>query len=1385
MKDILLRYGQSGDGEKLEKFVQKQAPDELMSMMRASMKSSDGISLFLYILEGLQNKPATERTRILMVKSVLEEIMKPSCLQASAIKTFVEEIQNCVRSFSSTNLSDIVDFLQRQVEDLYKNEGVEVDLNWINIFANLLEEIKELDYITPKDHHIEITGQDFRKRIISSLCETRWEPRIGIAMAQMFQDAKLTSSELEEVFNKMLTVLNRSSVNDLAPLFHQLLKLISNDSACSAKLFNSITQYFISKLDFADRHGDGMESSDLIQSDHSSEEVQQTEAIIVYYIAQAAKIGYPISKEILRIARASVSFPSTILNPFGLLICLALTSVNQQSASIIESLKAIISKAFSICESRDSCAWFRENTPQIPNITDLFCLVISQSVRFGGWDLIGEGLVNLSFILLDVQPPLGKMNTKTRNIHSLASNILAKVIKKHPSSAQIIIPKLQDRIIVNGLSIQYTTALRIIVKQATTYLMEDDNGTLIVNFINNFHRLTYTAGRASFNALVPLLKLNRSLRNPLIVVLRKALFSKNVDTRKVGVSGVFIMLKSFKISNNMATSQSLSQSSGSLSQLSVDIHRGKGVTNESLCAELLGVLKRCFSLQPKVKMIFYGGISEVVHKNPDICEGCLELMNGHVVELFGSVGSDDTRINLELSKTITEKGGEWVISEPAGWFIHCLQTLVIKGQQLFSGEDSGILERLVGFLENVTQYYSNSDLHDLGFDVTDNYDMKTYDGKKRALKVEVLITIYEALMEYTMSDHGSTNVEKAETLLKLCQRYLALKNLLEGGSKQPQKKGGNKKEKAVKKENVGCGEDIENCVKAGSEKGTKRNANGKEKEKELEDYSMDLCAFSMKPICLFLKSILDDRMPENQAALSKLRNDTGLLTVIEITLNTLLDRNVSILARTGDEGVHSDNIFKSLLNTAAVLFRHCVTCKEPVEDFLQPGSQILYNYVKALFSHFGERKMEISCGMLQANIRSMSAEGLNSTIIRIMNELNKKMTEMKENISDNDELLRMLNSLVDVYCIFIDKLDGDKNFASVCDQVKKFCEDITNEDHQLCKAVVRMAFHSSLRLKFSVSLCPKTARNLHCIYGDLDTSKEVEASKNLGYLNPETADIVLPIMIEHMDSCIEYADQIIYWIKSFGGHNYPDNVNSSNVEMAITEMIAKMVTPSLELVNTALPAGKISEITLKFLCKLYKVLGNLANYYFVRTRFNKSCVATSKMDKLVKMVGQQLSPNVYSLITYVHKKLQEQEEEAKQARQRKNKVLDPNFARSKILKETKEIPNLIFQVEMFEKNMAKVSKRINQKFDFKLPTSRDFRIKLSDDQMKELIEDDESSDASSDESGDESQDGNSQTSVLNESKGNTSAEANTSEGPSAKKGKLSAKLSKMKEDRAK
>ena len=52
--------------------------------------------------------------------------------------------------------------------------------------------------------------------------------------------------------------------------------------------------------------------------------------------------------------------------------------------------------------------------------------------------------------------------------------------------------------------------------------------------------------------------------------------------------------------------------------------------------------------------------------------------------------------------------------------------------------------------------------------------------------------------------------------------------------------------------------------------------------------------------------------------------------------------------------------------------------------------------------------------------------------------------------------------------------------------------------------------------------------------------------------------------------------------------------------------------------------------------------GNLANYFFQRSRHVKSCVSSSKFDKLISMVGTQLSPNVYTLITYLTKKFKEQ-----------------------------------------------------------------------------------------------------------------------------------------------
>ena len=105
---------------------------------------------------------------------------------------------------------------------------------------------------------------------------------------------------------------------------------------------------------------------------------------------------------------------------------------------------------------------------------------------------------------------------------------------------------------------------------------------------------------------------------------------------------------------------------------------------------------------------------------------------------------------------------------------------------------------------------------------------------------------------------------------------------------------------------------------------------------------------------------------------------------------------------------------------------------------------------------------------------------------------------------------------------------------------------------------------------------------------------------------------------------------------------------------------------------------------------------NLTTYWFIRMRQSKSSVTVAKFDRLVKVVFDNLTKNVYSLITYTEAKQREQETQAAAARAAKNKGVDPAVAKARVLRETKHIPNLILKVETVENDLMKLGKRMGQ-----------------------------------------------------------------------------------------
>ena len=338
-----------------------------------------------------------------------------------------------------------------------------------------------------------------------------------------------------------------------------------------------------------------------VEPDRGIEELQEAEGTVVFHVTCQARSGHPIAKELVKLVKAGAHAPEVILNPCSIFLALALTSAKQLRTQLLDALKAAVRRCFQMEERRKEHAWLRDVVPRVGDISSLLSLVISQSKRAGGWDLIGKGMVDLGLCLLDQQPP--GLSTRVpfllRCQHRLGASLLSKVVKRQGKAASLVVGPLTNRVVQTRASPQFTDALRVIVRESRAVLMEQPR--LMADLVEYLPTLDHFTASRALTAIIPLVHLNKQLRNSVILILRKALFSRTVACRQTAVTGILLLLRTFKISTSHAVSQ-LSQTTGSFSQLAMDIsQRSAGTSsNDVLCSELLGVLKRCFTLQAEV-----------------------------------------------------------------------------------------------------------------------------------------------------------------------------------------------------------------------------------------------------------------------------------------------------------------------------------------------------------------------------------------------------------------------------------------------------------------------------------------------------------------------------------------------------------------------------------------------------------------------------------------------------------------------------------------------------------------------------------------------------------------------------------------------------------------
>lgn len=142
-----------------------------------------------------------------------------------------------------------------------------------------------------------------------------------------------------------------------------------------------------------------------------------------------------------------------------------------------------------------------------------------------------------------------------------------------------------------------------------------ENLSCVIELMEALLQIPPTPANDLLNAIIPLTKISPTIRDQLIILLRKALYAPATETKQLAVTGFLKLVTLLKYTNLAALSQS-SSSSGSFSsgrsiftQISLNqtSQMGNGSSNEALCLEVLSILKRCFMQQAEVKTKFYKG----------------------------------------------------------------------------------------------------------------------------------------------------------------------------------------------------------------------------------------------------------------------------------------------------------------------------------------------------------------------------------------------------------------------------------------------------------------------------------------------------------------------------------------------------------------------------------------------------------------------------------------------------------------------------------------------------------------------------------------------------------------------------------------------------------
>uniref|UniRef100_A0A673WBZ4 FA complementation group I n=1 Tax=Salmo trutta TaxID=8032 RepID=A0A673WBZ4_SALTR len=648
----------------------------------------------------------------------------------------------------------------------------------------------------------ELSGEEYKKQLINSLCSSRWDPQCVIHLTTMFRDVPLAPEELQFLVEKVLRMFFKLDLQEIPPLVYQLLLLAAK--GCKKQVLEGIISYF--------------KEQDLLSiMTPIIHNLRHVEGTAILHIVFAVRLDQELGREFLK----SVKGSQGELCPFSIALLLSVARIQRYEEQLFDFLKGAITKGFKDEQLQQGSKFLQDLLPQRCSFAQMILDTVKNSVF--GWDHVTQGLVQLGFILMDAfgpkAGPFGKTATEGANATAktptqqacrLGGQVLLEGFKMHEPIRGEILEQVLNRLVTKTASpvTHYIDLLSDIVVSAPMILLE--SSSKVTETFDHLSYLPLATVQGLLKAVQPLLKVSMSMKDALILVLRKAMFSSQLDGRKSAVTGFLLLLKNFRVLGSMASSQCTSALSFmysshyegisigpftcdlSCAQVQVDVHsRYNSAANEAFCLEILSSLRRCLGQQADVRLMLYEGFHDVLRRNSQLASSIMQTLLSQVRRYYEP--EQDLLPPVKLELCIGAQGDQVFLQEPLAHLlsctVHCLlwyQGMRRSARPNAGGsdddddddddEEGGFQNELQSILESITRRMIKCELEDFELDKSAEFSLSSV-GVKNSIYAMLVMGVYEVLIEYNFT---KANYSKSlfEELLELFSRYNKLSEIL-------------------------------------------------------------------------------------------------------------------------------------------------------------------------------------------------------------------------------------------------------------------------------------------------------------------------------------------------------------------------------------------------------------------------------------------------------------------------------------------------------------------------------------------------------------------------------------------------------------------------------